>query len=96
MIDVTDPFSLVKEAEDGIYFVKDIPIMNSTTTCRTLWDKGSNRVLIREDFAVSNNLLSKQVTFKIKVVGSVEPKIVQGNIYLLIYINLFHKIMHMK
>ena len=59
----SDPFSMVDESEDAIYFVQDIPFKSLSTsfkysspTCRILWDKGSNRVLIREDFAFSNRL----------------------------------------
>ena len=47
-----------------------------------MWDKGSNRVLIREDFARKNRLVSKEVTYMIHVDGSQQPKQVHSHIYL--------------
>ena len=37
---------------------------------RTLWDLGSNRVLIMEEFTKDNNLVSRYVTYKMEGVGS--------------------------
>ena len=46
-----------------------------------MWDKGSNRVLIREDYAKLNKFISKEVTYMIHVVDA-EPKQVNSRIYL--------------
>ena len=42
-----DIFSCVKEEEDTVYYLQDIPVSKSQDTARVLWDRGSNRVLIR-------------------------------------------------
>ena len=88
-LDTSDQFSFVNENEDAIYFLQDIPLKQSSSTSRTLWDKGSNRVLIREDFAKDNNLVSREVTYKMEVVGSEEHKIVHSNIYLLDLVDMY-------
>ena len=87
--DISDPFSSVNEDEEAIFFLQDIPLKNAGSTCRAMWDKGSNRVLIREDFAKQNNLLSREVTYKMEVVGSEEHKIVHSNIYLLDLVDVY-------
>ena len=48
---MSDVFACVKEDEDTVYYLQDIPVAKSKVMARTLWDRGSNRVLIREDFA---------------------------------------------
>ena len=45
---------------------------NLDSSARVLWDKGSNRVLIRHSFAKRHKLRAHKVDFKISVVGSVE------------------------
>ena len=79
----SDPFSIVREDEEAIYFIQDIPLKNSSKKSRTIWDRGSNRVLIREEFAEDNNLVSRDVTYKMEVVGSKTFEIVHNKIYLL-------------
>ena len=64
------------ENEETVYFLQNIPIKGSSVHCRTLWDKGSNRVLIRDSFTLENNLVSKEVTYKMEVFGSNEVRVV--------------------
>ena len=78
-----DPFSVVNESEVAIYFLQDIPLKNNEVVARTLWDKGSNRVLVREQFAVENNLVSRNVTYRMEVVAGKEAQIVHSKLYLL-------------
>ena len=82
-LDSSDPFSIVQEEEEALYFLQDIPLKNSSTLSRSLWDKGSNRVLIREAFAEANNLVSRDVTYKMEVVGGNSFEIIHSKIYLL-------------
>ena len=49
---------------------------------RCFYDEGSNRVLIRDDFAKSAGLVAQKVTWKQQVVGQTDFEIVEGNIYL--------------
>ena len=79
----SDPFSIVDESEVAVYFLQDIPLKNSTTFARTLWDKGSNRVLVREQFAFENNLVSRDVTYRMEVVAGEEAQIVNSKLYLI-------------
>ena len=88
-LDISDPFSFVNESEEAIYFLQDIPLKQSSSTCRTLWDKGSNRVLVREEFAKENKLVSREVTYMMEVVGGEEHKIVHSNIYLLDLVDMY-------
>ena len=60
-LDSSDPFYFVNESEEAIYYLQDIPLKKIKSTCRTLWDKGSNRVLIREGFAKDNNLVNSKI-----------------------------------
>ena len=65
----TDMFSCVNEEEDTLYYIQDIPIKKSSKPARVFWDRGSNRVLIRDEFAKANNLISKEVTYNMETVG---------------------------
>ena len=84
----SDLFSCVKEDEDTIYYLQDIPIKNSLKDTRVFWDRGSNRVLIREDYAKENKLISKRVTYQIEVVGK-QPEQLHGFIYLLDLVDMY-------
>ena len=55
----SDLFSCVKESEETIFYHQDIPFKKSKVKARVMWDKGSNRVLIREDFAEKNKLIAR-------------------------------------
>ena len=65
-ISSSDLFSCVKEDEDTLYYMQDIPIKKSAKPARVLWDKGSNRVLIRDEFAKATKLVSKEVTYNME------------------------------
>ena len=49
-------------------------------TAKTFWDSGSNRCIVREEFAEKNNLPSQTVTYTIEAVGGKEEQ-VTGKIY---------------
>ena len=66
----SDMFSCVREDEDTLYYEQDIPTKQTSQPVRVLWDKGSNRVLVREEFAKANKLVCKQVTYTMVTVGS--------------------------
>ena len=80
---IDDPFSIVNESEVAVYFLQDIPLNNKSAFTRTLWDKGSNRVLVREQFAVENQLISRDVTYRMEVVAGEAAQIVHSKLYLL-------------
>ena len=80
--DNSDPFSIVNETEVAVFFIQDIPLNKSKTFCRTLWDKGSNRVLVRDQFAIDNKLVSRDVTYKMEVVAGEDAQIVHSKLYL--------------
>ena len=84
----TDLFSCVKESEETIFFLQDIPIRKSRVLARVMWDKGSNRVLVSEAYAKKCNLVSKEVTYLIEVVGK-EPEQMHSKIYLLDMIDMY-------
>ena len=67
---------------DIVYYLEDIPVKNSADVARCFYDEGSNRVLIRDDFAKSAGLVAQKVTWKLQVVGQTDFEIVEGNIYL--------------
>ena len=52
-----------------LHYLQDI-IVNREESARTLWDDGSNRVLVNNDFARENNLKSKDASVTMKVVGA--------------------------
>ena len=79
----TDLFSCVKEEEATLYYIQDIPIKKSSMPARVLWDTGSNRVLIRDEFAKANKLISKEVTYNMETEGDQKAKQYHSNIYLL-------------
>ena len=79
--DQNNVFGCVKEDEETVYYVQEIPIRNSASA-RVFWDRGSNRVLIRENYAIENNLPSFELFYTIKTVTN-ESKQVKGKIYVL-------------
>ena len=87
----SDLFSCVKEEEDTLYYIQDIPIAKSTKPARVLWDRGSNRVLIREEFAKANRLMSKRVTYNMDTVGE-KTKQIKGNIYILDLVDMYNNV----
>ena len=86
-----DQFSCVKESEETLFYHQDIPFKRSKVKARVMWDKGSNRVLIREDFAEKNRLISKEVTYMIEVVGK-ELEQVHSKIYLIDLLDMYGNI----
>ena len=52
--DQKNVFGCVKEDEETVYYVQEIPIRNSASA-RVFWDRGSNRVFRRENYAIENN-----------------------------------------
>ena len=79
----SDLFACVKEDEEAIFYLQDIPVKGPKRSARVFWDQGSNRVLIRDDFAKSNKLIHKDVTYTIDTVGNGSKQEYTGKIYLL-------------
>ena len=52
-----------------LHYLQDV-IVNRGSSARALWDDGSNRVLVNNDFARENNLKSRDASVTMKVVGS--------------------------
>ena len=73
----------------AVYFLQNIPLFNKSAVSRTLWDKGSNRVLVREQFAIENRLISRDVTYKMEVVTGEEAQIVHSKLYLLDLLDMY-------
>ena len=88
-VPTSDLFSCVKEDEDTIYYLQDIPVKGSKKSARVFWDRGSNRVLIREDYAKQHRLISKKVTYQMECVGDDEPKQMDSFIYLLDLVDMY-------
>ena len=76
-------FSCVKENEETVFYIQDIPTVGSKFKARTMWDKGCNRVLIRDSYAKKCNLISKEVVYMMETVGDVSPRQVKSKLYLL-------------
>ena len=74
-------FECVNEMEETIYYIQNVPVRNCRSA-RLFWDRGSNRVLVREAYAVENKLPSHRVIYQIKTVSN-KVKQVAGNIYVL-------------
>ena len=89
---LSDMFACVKEEEDTVYYLQDIPVSKSQDTARALWDRGSNRVLIREEFAKEQNLVSMPVTYQIVTVGEHAASQHHANIYLLDLVDMYGNI----
>ena len=85
-------FDFVNENEETVFFLQDIPVKKSSSKARVMWDKGSNRVLIREEYARKNKLISKEVSYMIHVVGQDQPKEVNSRIYLVDLLDMYGNI----
>ena len=48
---VDKQFDSVNESAETVCYFQDIPVVGHNYMARTFWDEGSNRVLIRQDFA---------------------------------------------
>ena len=69
----SDSASLDVDAET-LMLLEDIKVKSgdSYSECRNIWDSGSNRILINNDYAKEQNLRSHEVTYKLAVVGGKE------------------------
>ena len=79
----------MKEDEDCLFYLQDIPVKKAKKSARTMWDRGSNRVLIREQYAEDNRLISREVTYSMETVGNQELQLVQSKIYLLDMVDMY-------
>ena len=84
-----DIFSCVKEEEVTVYYLQDIPVSKSQDTARVLWDRGSNRVLIREEFAKEQKLVSKPITYQMETVGDQPASQHHAHIFLLDLVDIY-------
>ena len=65
-----------------VYYLQDVPIAHTNVQARVFYDEGSNRVLIRDEFADKAGLVKKKIQWKLAVVGSEEdPEIIDGHMY---------------
>jgi hypothetical protein len=62
--------------------MQDVPINNTDILARTFFDEGSNRVLIRDEYAAKAGLVQKKVLWKLLVVGKEEPESIESHMYL--------------
>ena len=75
-------FSDVNIEQQTVYYLQDIPVKNTDILSRTFFDDGSNRVLIRDEYAAKAGLVKKKVLWKLLVVGKDEPETVESYLYL--------------
>ena len=85
----TDDFDVVNEAADTVPYFQDIPVEGYDVKARTFWDRGSTRVLIRQEFAESLGLVKKKVSYTLEAVGSVSE--MTGYIYLISLVDMYGK-----
>ena len=66
-----------------ISYLQDVPVAvrNSTRLARTLWDGGSNRALINNDFAMENNLVAKDTSIATMKLAAGEKKRLNVKLY---------------
>ena len=64
-------FEDIDELQPTLHYMQDICV-NSSKTARVLWDDGSNRVLVNNDFAREQKLKSRDAVVTMKVVGHVK------------------------
>ena len=88
----SDLFACVNEHEDTLYYLQDIPIKKSKANARVLWDRGSNRVLIRDDFAKELKLISKEVIYNMVTVGDKQTNQYHGFIYLIDLVDMHNNV----
>ena len=84
-----DMFDCVKEEEATVYYLQDIKVKKSKDPCRVFWDRGSNRVLIREGFAKAANLIKKEVVYHMEGINDEQGKQVHSYIYLLDIVDMY-------
>ena len=66
-------FGDINEFQPTVHYMQDIPIsINKTEVARVLWDDGSNRVLVNNEFARERKLRSRNAVVTMKVVGQVK------------------------
>ena len=83
-------FANVDESADTVYFLQDIPVQGSHKTARTFWDRGSNRVFVRKQFAEAMKLKKKKVRFSMETVSH-DTENLDGYIYLLNLVDIYGK-----
>ena len=83
-------FANVDESADTVYFLQDIPVQGCQKTARTFWDRGSNRVFIRKQFAEAMKLKKKKVKFSMETVSH-DTENLDGFIYLLNLVDIYGK-----
>ena len=54
-----------------LHYLQDVPINDDSDPARTLWDDGSNRVLVDNSFAAERNLKARSTTVTMKVVVAI-------------------------
>ena len=81
----------IDEHQATLHYMQDIPV-NNGGSCRVLWDDGSNRVLINNEFARERNLKSKDAVITIKAVNQVKRMDVK--IYELSLVDMYGKMHH--
>ena len=76
-------FGVDENVETVLYF-QDIEVEGPgrSAKARTFWDRGSNRVLVRQEFGERLGLMKKRCIFSIETVGAEEE--LEGYIYLLV------------
>ena len=75
-------FAGVNIDQETIYYMQDVQVKNTDILARAFYDDGSNRVLIRDEYAAEAGLVKKKVLWKLLVVGKDEPESVEGHMYL--------------
>ena len=75
-------FDHVDIDQTTVYYIQDVPIKNSEIPARTFYNEGSNRVLIRDEYASKAGLVRKKVVWRLLVVGQDNPESVEGYMYL--------------
>ena len=69
--------SHIDEGSPTISYIQDVTVdyKGKRIDTRVLWDTGSNRILVNNDFAKENNMSSTPALVKMKKVGGVEQKL---------------------
>ena len=85
---VDKQFDSVNESVETVCYFQDIPVVGHNYMARTFWDEGSNRVLIRQDFADKLGLVKKEIRYSLEAVGQ-EPEFRTGFIYMLSIMEMY-------
>ena len=83
-------FTSVDESVETVYFLQDIPLQGCEKNARTFWDRGSDRVFIRKQFAEAMKLKKKKVKFSMETVTH-DIENLDGYIYLLNLVDIYGK-----